>query len=157
MKALFTCVIAFSCFCCTAQKLDYRKMKDTICPPLCGWRDSVTLVEIIPKLLAIDTNQLHRKSLSAYFDDLAMIEYELYAYTLDTSLIRTSAEHSALAAKYNPKLYGAYWNAAFAFGMLQDCEKMNLYLSLYKKKVPRRFIDESDKEQMRALEAKCNP
>jgi hypothetical protein len=138
-----------------AQKLDYLKMKDTICPPICGWRDSLSLTEIRSGMLALDTNRLTNESLSYYFDDLAGIEYELFAYTLDSNLIENSAWHNVRATAYDPESYFVYWNAAFAYGMLRECEKMKYYLTLFKEKCPRKYMDKEQKKQIVYLEQKC--
>jgi len=155
MKTLFTFAFLFLGLYSTAQKLDYRKMRDTICPPICGWRDSLSLTEIIPNMLAVDTNLLTRKSISRFYEDFASVEYQLFAYTLDSACMENSAKYSAMAAYHDPKNYSANWNAAYSYGVIHDCEKMRLYLDRYLEGIPKKYHNEGSKEQVGFLRARC--
>ena len=154
MKTLFTGVFIFLGLYGNSQKLDYRKMRDTICPPICGWRDSLSLSEIVPRMLALDTNMLTKDSRSEFFDDLAHQEFMLFAYTLDSNYLRSSANHSSKATYNDPKSYGNYWNTAFAYSMLNECEKMRYWLAQYKERTPRKYL-RGQLEQIGYLEEKC--
>ena len=155
MKTLFTGVFIFLGLYGNSQKLDYRKMRDTICPPICGWRDSLSLTEIKPNMLAVDTNMLTRKSISRYYEDFASVEFQLFAYTLDSTCMENSAKYSALAAYHNPKNYHAYWNAAYSYGVIHDCEKMKHYLALYLEGIPKKYYNEDSKKKVGLLIARC--
>lgn len=155
MKYLITVCFTIVTAASFSQKLDYLKIKDTIYPASCGWRDSLSITEIRPKMLSLDTNELTQKSRYSYFVDLADIEYQLFAYTRDSSMIEQSAIHSAAAASCDPESYGMYWNTAFAYGLLGECDKMKYYLTLYKEKCPARHMKKNEKKQIYYLQQRC--
>lgn len=156
MKTLFTLLLSLFCLSCTAQRINYSKIQDTVCPSFCRWPDFEFVTEYRPKLLALDTNELLPKSLANYYRDVAMMEYYYYAYTLDTSAIRNSARCHLLAVFHDPKRYNEYRSAAQAFSYLNECDQMKRCLELYKAKIPDRYYNNSAREQVEFLESKCD-
>ena len=139
-----------------AQKVDhdYLKSRDDLFNPVCGWRDSLTAAEVAAQMLAADTNKIKR-NIDFYFADLAMVESELYAYTMDTTILRSSANHYLSAVYHNPDSDAGLWGAAFNLQRLGDCEKSSYYLSLYEQRVEKKY--RISQGQIDLLKSKCSP
>jgi hypothetical protein len=152
MKALITTIAILTTM--TAQgQLDYMKIRDTVCPQICGFRDSIDLEKIYPKMLLLRPNQIN-KDLQEFYHDLAVIEYELYIVKGDTNYLRLAANSNVKAFEYDPEHKIGLWNAAFAFGHLGDCEKMWYYLNLYQETISKRKWKTD--EQIGYLQSYCD-
>jgi hypothetical protein len=140
MRSLFTSLFVTICFYGSSQQYDYLAIRDTIRPALCGWRDSLSLTEIVPKMLALDTNILTTETRYNFFSDLAMEEYMYYGYMLDTNLLNNSIRHNQMALYHRPEAFSCYWDIAICYSLLGDCDNKLYWLALYEQHLPRRFL-----------------
>ncbi|TSJ41298.1 hypothetical protein [Fluviicola chungangensis] len=135
-------------------QLDYKAMKDTICPSVCGIRDSITLSEIYPKLLNLDTNQIS-EGLADYYIDLSNIQYELCLRNhSDTAMLRLSLISAEKALYHSPRNIEMLWNAGFFYRVLGDCEKALYYLKRYGEACPKKYWKDN-KDQIALLLGHC--
>jgi hypothetical protein len=106
---------------------------------------------------AFDASILRAKDKAGFYHDLAMAEYQLYAYTLDTEMMRSSAEHHLLAAQNNPKDFYAYWNAAFGYAYIGECELMEENLRIHEAQTPKKYMDTKHVSEIERLRKRCEP
>jgi hypothetical protein len=134
------------------NKIDYMTIRDSIRPPLCGPRDSLGTTEVYERLLTLDTNTIG-KNLYQYYDDRQEMEYLLCAHWHDTTMMRKSAESAEKGLYHHPSSASCLWSAAFAYGWLGECEKMEYYLGLYVERVKKRY--RTSDVQVERLRAHC--
>jgi len=131
---------------------NYLKSRDELYNPACGWRDSLTAAEVTASMRKVDTSRI-RRNIDLYYTDLAMVEYQLYAHTMDTAILRSAANHSVIAVRHNPKSGSGLWSAASNFQRLGECDRTNYYLDLYEQRVKEKY--RISREQIAILRAKC--
>lgn len=153
MKKLLTLAFTSALLSAAGQKkIDYMKIRDDIRPPLCGPRDSLSTTEVYARLLALDTNTIG-KNLYQYYDDRQEMEYLLCAHQHDTAMMRKSAESAEKGLYHMPSSASCLWSAAFAYGWLGECEKMEHHLGLYVERVKKRY--RTSDVQVERLRAHC--
>lgn len=153
MKCSFTLlllIVSLSAF--SQNRSNYLKFRDEVFHPICGWRDSLSAAEVTAEMRAVDTT-LIRKNIEAYYTDLSIVESQWYAYSGDTSTLRSAANHAVAALYHDPVNASGLWGAAFNFQRLGECDKTNYFLKLYEERVPERY--RSNTEQIALLKKRC--
>ena len=147
-KAVLLLLFAFLVFGSFSQ-LDYRKMKDTICPSHCGYLDSATLHLNFSRLTALDT-ALISEGISDYYFDLAELytEFALANESNDTVFRRLALATVEKYLIYEPRDAGMIWNAAFDNIALGNCDRAHYYLTRFKETAYRKELKEM-KEQVK--------
>ncbi len=140
----------------TWAQLDYKQMKDTICPSLCGIRDSSLVKEIYTKLLSLDTTKI-TAGMADYYDDLSHVQYDLCLWNEDDSTyMRLSLQSTEKSLFHDPNRIGMVWNAAFGYTVFKDCDKTHYYLRRYYEVCPKKYWkNKAQKEQIGILLSMC--
>lgn len=138
------------------SQLDYRKMKDTICPSLCGIRDSSLVRDIYIKLQGIDTTKI-TSGLAQYYEDLSHVQYDLCLWNdEDSTYMRMSLQNTEKSLFHDPNNIGMLWNASFGYTVFKDCDKTHYYLNRYFIACPKKYWKEkAQKEQIGILLMMC--
>jgi len=98
----------------------------------CQVIDSVVFQTVLHELLALDTTQF-TQNLDVYHRDLMQAYSSNWLFSKNENDLRLAVYHS-LRIK-NP-ISSDYWNLAFHFVKLKDCEQGMLYLDRYLKETP---------------------
>lgn len=138
----------------TFAQLDYKNIKDTICPSACGIRDIETLEGIYSKLLSLDTNQISN-GLADYYADLSQVQYEICLRNKsDKAMLRQSLASAEKSLHHNPKNHDLLWNVAFYYKTLGDCSNALIYLQKYSQICPKRYWKQN-KDQIELFLDSC--
>ena len=144
----------FSC-CVNGQKVDYLDIRDEVVILSCnGPIDSADVFNTIQKLEAVDTTTL-RKNIHVYYEDMG-VKYWLASSGKNRSYLEKSIRANRAALYHRPKDTKALWNLAFAYAVMQDCEKARYYFKLHKDYLPQRFWNEENAKQEANVLALCN-
>ncbi len=135
-------------------QLDYLNVKDTVCPNICGFRDSTTLSEIYYKLLHLDTSQFSQ-GLAVYYADLSAVQYELCLRNkTDKTLLSLSLASAEKSLVHHPNDIGMLWNVGFFYKTLGNCEMALIYLKKYGEVCPKKYWKEN-KDQIQLFLDHC--
>lgn len=146
---IFICLTKF-----TIAQLDYNKMKDTICPSFCGIRDSITLSEIYPKLLSLDTTKVST-GLDKYYSDLSDVQYEMCLRNKsDKSMLKLSLASAEKSLYHNPENIEMLWNVGFYYKTFGNCERALYYLEKYGEICPKKYWKDN-KDQISLFLISC--
>lgn len=154
MKQILFTLFFFTSFFSKSQD-DYLKMKDTICPSLCGIRDSSEVARIYNVLLNLDTTKI-TSGMANYYEDLSHVQYDLCLYNNEDSTYMRMSLHSTEKSLYhNPNSINMLWNAAFGYSVFFECEKVSYYLMRFKKALPKKYLKEYKDQIAIILKEKC--
>lgn len=156
MKRLLSiyCLLVFGIH-TNGQIEDYRAVRDSVYIQQCG---SISRGVVRQNLLSLEGLAVDSKTFGAdsYHYDLGMCYYLLSVNEdFDEHGLRKSVSHYVKAIAINKKHSSAYWNIAFVYGYLDECENALKYLSLYKKHTKKKHLKYS-KDQIESLEKKCS-
>lgn len=129
-------------------KKNYLKDRGKYTLLICEKQDSLNAIQSIQNLLAIDSN-IYTKNFHYYYHDLAWAYYICYAHTKDKLYIRKAIENYHKVVDITKD----YWNIAFCYIHLGDCENGMIYLQKYKVNTKKKY--RMVESQLEALEAKC--
>ena len=124
----------------SAQHRDYKAYRDSFSKLSCAPADSFTVAQTIHRLSALDSTQFD-ENFDLYYKDLGWAYYRLFMHNKDTSFVRLSVN----TYLHQPEEKRNYWNMAFSYMLLNDCEKVKAYLQLY--------LDHTDPQYLQPKEA----
>lgn len=133
------------------SQLDYLKMKDTICPAVCGIRDSSEVVRIYNALLNLDTTKISF-GMALYYDDLSYFQYDLsLRNNEDSTLMRMHIQSAEKSLYHDPNNEHMIWSAASGYAGFRECERTHYYLWRYYEVCPKKFWRQKDKKEQIAI------
>ncbi len=136
------------------QVKDYKAIRDSVYVSKCGSRTRGEVRESILNLEYLNVNS-ETKGADSYHYDLGMCYYLLSINeNFDEVGLRSAIGHYEKTIEYNKQHSGAYWNIAFIYGELNQCEDSAKYLKLYKKHTKRRYMKDN-RDQIDRLEKNC--
>jgi tetratricopeptide (TPR) repeat protein len=127
---------------------NYLKDRERYTLLICEKQDSLTAIQTIRNLLAIDSS-IYTKNFHYYYEDLAWAYYIYYAHTKDKLYIKKAIENYHKVVDITKD----YWNIAFCYILLGDYENGCFYLGNYKANTKKK--NRMEASQLEALEAKC--
>lgn len=125
----------------TFSQLDYLKMKDTICPTVCGILDSSEIARIYDVLLNLDTTRISY-GMAQYYNDLSFFQYDLgLRNDEDNTFMRLHIQSTEKSLYHDPNNDQMLWNAALSYvgEDFRDCEKAQYYLNRYSEVSPKKY------------------
>ncbi len=137
-----------------SQKIDYRDIRDNNMSLTCGPRiDSSDVYGSLRRLEALDTNQIG-KNIHMYYEDLGIC-YWMASSKPGTNYLQKAVDANRKALYHKPKSTRAMWDLAFGYARLNDCTKAKLYLGLYEKHTPKKYLGESHDKEVAQLLVSC--
>ena len=155
MKVIFYTLLLLTSSSITAQKkVDYLKVRDDLVVLSCGEKiDSADVIKSIQNLEAFDTTRI-KKNIDQYYLDLGT-----YYWLVGGPNNKIYADKSISALNkvlyHQPNSRRAFWDLAFVYGFLYDCEKAKIYFAQYHQNTPSEYESEYSTEQENSLLAKC--
>jgi hypothetical protein len=154
MKVIFYTLLFLTSTFIQAQKVDYLKVRDDLVVLTCGEPiDSSDVLTSIRNLEALDTNKI-KKHIHEYYIDLGTY-YWLAGGLTNKDYADKSIAALITALYHQPNSPRAFWDLAFVYGFLYDCEKAKAYFALYHKNTRIEYQNEYATEQENNLLAKC--
>lgn len=141
MKRLTVLFIFQNVFFISFAQSDYLQIKDTLCPAVCGIRDSSEVVRIYNALLNLDTTKI-TSGIAQYYNDLSFFQYDLgLRNDEDTTFMRLHIHNTEKSLYHDPNNDQMLWNAALSYvgEDFRDCEKAQYYLMRYYEVCPRKY------------------
>jgi hypothetical protein len=152
MKFLVILVLGICCATIShAQKYDYKILRDSLTRLSCKPTDSVTVAKVNRELLNIDTSLID-KNIHIYYSDLAWSYYRMYLFSKDTNQVRSSISNYKNSDFHKPNSAITYWQLAFLYLILEDCDKGLYYLERHIAVSEEEYLRH---EQIQLLRDKC--
>lgn len=152
MKTIFVTIYIIAAFSnLSSQTHDYKVLRDSLTRISCKPSDSLTVLKANQELLSLDTT-LIAENIHLYYKDLAWSYSRLFSWSKDTNHILQCIESYEKVNVLKPDLPSTYWELAYWFAILKNCEKSAFFLKQYIAVSEEYYIDY---QQIKMLRAKC--
>lgn len=152
MKNIFAlCFVACLTLAAHSQTYDYKTLRDSLTRLSCKPSDSLTVALANRELLGIDTNLIDL-NMNAYYSDLGFSYSRLFHWTKDTIHIMKGLESYEKSNFHKPNSPTVYWQLAYWYSFLKDCEKGMYYLERHIAVSEETYLNQT---QISSLRKKC--